>query len=257
MTQPPDCILAVDDVAFSYRGGPSVVRGMRLNLAAKERVALMGASGSGKTTLLKVIAGFSGYSPTNGNIVREGRFAMVFQQPLLLNHLNVRENINLPARLRGTTVSNGHVTHVLGLERLMERYPYQLSGGQQRRVALARAMLFPDVQGLIMDEPFTGLDEPLRDQILNEIHVALEETGLACLFTTHSPLEAAILADRVVFMGGQPASNLFEQTILTPHAERVQQLDHQGLANEVANLRIRLRTITKAPNSTGLPNIST
>jgi len=186
-----------------------------------ERVAIMGSSGSGKTTLLKVAAGLKSYQPKSGLCKREGRGVMVFQQPLLLSYLTVDQNIRLPMRMSHERVPTEHVVEALELEPLLNRYPYEISGGQQRRVALARALLAPQASCLILDEAFTGLDEPLKERILDQLSSYLDETGLPCLFATHSSAEAAFLATRVLFLGGKPAHIAAErQVALSPRRSR-------------------------------------
>lgn len=176
--------LSIDchQMSFGFEASTPILKNVSFVVEQGERVAIMGASGSGKTTLIKIIAGFKGYSATSGSCKCNGRFAMVFQQPLLLNHMTVRENILLPASIQKMDKPIDEIVRILDIASLLNRYPYQLSGGQQRRVALARALCYPNAHGLIMDEPFTGLDEPLRDQILLELQMALDTTELTCLF---------------------------------------------------------------------------
>lgn len=228
-------------VSFGFKLATPILKDVSFVVQRGERVAVMGASGSGKTTLLKLIAGFRGYLATSGSCLSTGRFAMVFQQPLLLNHMSVRENILLPASIQKMHQPIEEIVRILDIGLLLDRYPFQLSGGQQRRVALARALSYPDAHGLIMDEPFTGLDEPLRDQILAELQAALDATALTCLFSTHSPVEAAFLADRIIFIGEQPATVYAEHTIRLLRKDRSLFFDRPEFFNEVAIIRNHLR----------------
>ncbi len=209
----------------------------------------MGPSGSGKTTLLKTIAGLKGYMPEAGQCRTGGRLALVFQQPLLLDHLTVRENISLPSVIKRKPCPVDEIMQMLGIERLAGHYPFQLSGGQQRRVALARALASPDSAGVLMDEPFTGLDEPLRERILAELQSALDRTGLACILTTHSPFEACMLADRIIFLGHSPATVVGEYTVRLPRRGRIDFLESEEFFHEITNVRAHLY------KNTGLSNV--
>lgn len=234
-------IIHCKKVSFGFNPQAFVINNVDLAVKAGERVALMGASGTGKTCLLKVIGGIQGYLPISGDVVIGGRFAMVFQQPLLLNHLCVKDNILLPSRIQHRdNLCIDEIVRILGLFHLLDRFPYQLSGGQQRRVAIARALAYPDIQGVIMDEPFTGLDEPLRDQIMTDLQVALDSTGLTCLFTTHSPEEAVFLADRIVFLGGRPATVYAEHSVDIDN-KHVNMFDDPKFSSEASVVRSYLK----------------
>ncbi len=240
-----------EQLSFSFnKVNPNeVLRNLSLKIKHGERVAVMGASGSGKTTLLKILAGLKGFRPNSGLCSLSGRFAMVFQQPTLLNHMNVMDNITLPVRLQGLQKDIAPIVSILDLEHLLERYPYQLSGGQQRRVALARAMMYPEVKGLLMDEPFTGLDEPLRERILIEIEFGLKATNLTCILSTHSPYEAAFLADRVLFLGDTPSRIVSELVISLPRGDRGALLDKTEFFDEVTKIRKKLNAVSKSLDS--------
>lgn len=198
-------ILEVEDASFSYVGHPSVFERVSVAVRRGERVAVMGSSGSGKTTLLKVAAGLRGYEPKSGGVKRVGRAVMVFQQPLLLSYMTVEQNVRLPMKIAGERIEMDHVIDTLELGPLLKRYPYEISGGQQRRVSLARSLLAPQASCLILDEALTGLDEPLKERILDQLSDYLCQTKLPCLFATHSSAEAAFLATRILFLGGHPA----------------------------------------------------
>jgi len=229
--------IALESLSFAFAADHQVLADLNLVVDKGERVGVMGPSGSGKTTLLKLIAGLRGYSPTRGTCLRSDRFAMAFQQPLLLDHLSIRDNILLPARIANKPCEIEDVVHIMGLEHLLSRYPYQISGGQQRRVALARALLSPGTRGLLMDEPFTGLDEPLRERILVEVEAALNALSLTCVFATHSPFEAAFLADRIVFLGNTPATIASIRTVTIARGKRHELLEEREFFEEVAAIR--------------------
>ena len=205
---------------FSYPGYEKVIlKDINFSIEPGESVAIMGGSGSGKTTLLKICAGIDGYRLGVEKVRTNGRFSMLFQQNLLLDYMTVIKNITLPAKLAGLSPRDIKVTEVtesLGIGDLLDMYPFQLSGGQQKRVALARALLYPNINGLIMDEPFSGLDEPRREGILEDLEKWLKESKLTCLFATHSAYEAVHLANRVILIGGTPSTIINDYPIDKP-----------------------------------------
>ena len=228
---------------FSYLGHEKVIlKNIDLSIKAGESVAIMGGSGSGKTTLLKIFAGIDGYKPVNWEGNTQGRFAMLFQQNLLLDYKKVYENIILPAKFNRSPVDVMPVVKALGIADLLERYPFQLSGGQQKRVALARALLYPNIDGLIMDEPFSGLDEPLREGILEDLRKRLRNSGLTCLFATHSAYEAASLANRVVFIGGDPSTISLDDNIIL-NRDEWPDIQNKVLFQKVSEIMKRQRNI--------------
>lgn len=187
-------LLELKHISLSF-GEKAVLRDCDLRLPAGARFALMGPSGCGKTTLLRIVLGLQ--RPDAGTI--ENRFvrpAAVFQEPRLLPWCSALENVNL-------VLSDGPETRELALSWLRrlelgeaaELYPAALSGGMQQRVALARAMATaPDL--LVLDEPFRGLDEALREQVIAAVSRALPEAAI--LLATHSEAEAAALGCRIL-----------------------------------------------------------
>lgn len=174
------------------------------HLAVGPRLALLGPSGAGKTLTLRLLAGLM---RSEGGHVRAGRQALhclpaerrgigyVPQSPALLPRQTVWEQVTFGAGARaGLAVS---WLERLGLAGLEDRYPDELSGGQQRRVALARALTVqPRV--LLLDEPFTGLDAPVRDRLRRELRELQRQAGLCTVIVTHDPEEAALLADEIL-----------------------------------------------------------
>jgi iron(III) transport system ATP-binding protein len=208
--------LEVIDVGISYANQP-VVEGIGFNLSRGEIGCLLGPSGCGKTSLLRAIAGFeplvSGEILLQGHIVsRPGmilppekrRVGMVFQDFALYPHLTLEQNVafglrSLKAREQRTRVDE--LLDLVGLDRLQKKYPHQLSGGQQQRVALIRAMApRPDI--LLLDEPFSGLDIELREQLAREVRSIIKREEVTALLVTHDQLEAFALADAIGVLGG-------------------------------------------------------
>ncbi|MEQ3554325.1 ABC transporter ATP-binding protein [Pseudonocardia nematodicida] len=186
-------------------GAPqTVLEDFSLTVEHGELVALVGASGTGKTTLLHVVAGLT--TPDTGTVeIGRPRLGVVFQQPRLLDWLPVRQNVVLALEAAGLDAAAAdEVLDAVGLTPYAGSYPSVLSGGQRQRVAVARAFAVePDL--VLLDEPFSALDELTARRLrllLQELWMQRPRTGL---LVTHNPLEAALLADRVVVLAGRPA----------------------------------------------------
>lgn len=200
--------------------GPlQVLKGVSLQLAQGDSLALMGESGSGKSTLLHLIAGLdradSGHIEINGQRLdrlsesglahwRRTGIGLVFQQFNLIGSLKVADNLAFQARLAGRHDPEWLATLVqrLGLGDLLQRYPEQLSGGQQQRVAIGRALASRPAL-LLADEPTGNLDESSSDEVLNLLLDLLADSPTSLLMVTHSPRIAARLAHRVVLHQGR------------------------------------------------------
>lgn len=192
----------VDDVSFELERG---VIG-----------CLLGPSGCGKTSLLRAIAGFEPLA--KGEILLHGRcvsrpgetlapekrrVGMVFQDFALYPHLNIEDNIAFGLRGQSQAQRRERVKSLLtlvGLSGTQKKYPHQLSGGQQQRVALVRAMA-PQPDILLLDEPFSGLDVELREQLAREVRDILKREEVTAILVTHDQLEAFALADAIGVLG--------------------------------------------------------
>jgi NitT/TauT family transport system ATP-binding protein len=202
--------LSLSGLSFGYPGQAPLVEGLNLDLAAGELHCLVGRSGCGKTTLLKLAAGL--LQPTAGQVkvlsaalVDRRTVGFVFQQPTLLDWLNVRDNILLPVTLQRTPGSADlqaadALLAQLGLAGYGLRHPRQLSGGQQSRVALARALLLQPPL-LLLDEPFAALDAITREDLQRDFLRLCRAQGSTALFVTHDIAEAVFLGDRVSVLG--------------------------------------------------------
>ena len=205
--------LVLDGLDKSFAGHP-VLRGLSLEVAQGEVLALLGLSGSGKTTALRLIAGFE--TPDHGTVRVGGedvtalpperrRFGMVFQHYALFPHLDIGENVafGLEGRL-GREEAERRVDEALALVDLpgfQRRRVGEISGGQQQRVALARA-LAPEPRVLLLDEPLSNLDPSLRERTRRELRRAIERVDITTVLVTHEQEEAFHLGDRVAVLHG-------------------------------------------------------
>ena len=209
--------VAVRGLGKTFGHGPTTVRALEnidLVLAAKDFQCVVGPSGCGKTTLLNILAGFE--RPSNGEARLDGRLidgpsadrGVVFQQGALFTWMTVRENVAFGPLACGRTRREAlavadHYIELVGLSAFAGRFPYELSGGMQQRVGIARA-LANDPQVLLMDEPFAALDQQTRELLQEEIKRIWARTGKTILWITHSIEEALVLATHVVVMTARP-----------------------------------------------------
>jgi ABC-type sulfate/molybdate transport systems ATPase subunit/ABC-type sulfate transport system permease component len=223
------------DFALSKRLGSFVLD--IAHHAHTPRLALLGPSGAGKTLTLRLLAGLA---DIEGGHVRAGsraldelpserrQIAYVPQQPALLPRRTVWQQVTFGVDARPGLAAWWLAQ--LGLEGLEDRYPQELSGGQQRRVALARALAV-EPQVLLLDEPFTGLDAPVADRLRRELRRLQREAGLCTVIVTHDPEEAALLADEIVVLdhGRVLQAGTRQQVFRTPSSPQVAAL--VGIAN--------------------------
>ncbi len=204
--------LLVDGVVVRF-GAVTVLDGVDLAVESGEVVALLGASGSGKSTLLRVVAGL--LAPDAGRILIDGDdvarvpthrrgVGMVFQDEQLFPHLDVRSNIGFGLRMArrpATEIASrtAAMLDLVGLTPLADRAVTDLSGGEAKRVALARA-LAPAPRVLLLDEPLTGLDADLHDRLAADLRGLLRTSGTTAVHVTHDRREAEVVADRIVTM---------------------------------------------------------
>ncbi|EYD77680.1 Ferric iron ABC transporter, ATP-binding protein [Rubellimicrobium mesophilum DSM 19309] len=195
-------------------GGREVVRDVSLSIEAGQVSCLLGPSGCGKSTTLRLIAGVdwpdAGSIHVDGAPIVDGRarvppeergIGLMFQDFALFPHLTVAQNVafGLPRKAAGRDERVRELLGRVGMTRHAEKHPHELSGGEQQRVALARA-LAPRPRIMLMDEPFSGLDDRLRDDIRDETLAVLKAEGTAVLLVTHEPTEAMRMADEILLM---------------------------------------------------------
>jgi NitT/TauT family transport system ATP-binding protein len=213
--------MAVDvrDVSLTFDtadGKVDALSNIDLQIADGEFVSFIGPSGCGKTTILRVIADLQ--QPTSGSLLVNGMsagqarlaraYGYVFQAPALFPWRTIEKNLKLPLEVMGFSDSEQQaraarylaLVNLTGFER---KYPWQLSGGMQQRVSIARALSFdPDL--LLMDEPFGALDEIVRDHLNEQLLQLWDKTAKTVLFVTHSIPEAVFLSTRIVVMSPRP-----------------------------------------------------
>ena len=207
--------IEIKNLSFSYDSGINIFKNLSLTIQHGEFISIVGPSGCGKSTLIRLIGDL--LKPSQGEILvdgqpnskirSQGEFSFVFQNSVLLPWRTVEENISLPSEI---LESKEHydpleLLEIVGLKGKEKMYPHELSGGMQQRVAIARALSFkPSV--LLMDEPFSAVDEFTRKILNLELLRIWKETGVTVIFITHSINEAIFLSDRVVVLSSSPST---------------------------------------------------
>jgi len=209
--------LTLENVSKHFGEGPETVQALSpvdMVICPGDFVCIVGPSGCGKSTLLNLVAGFE--RPSTGRLVLDGREidgpgserGVVFQQGALFNWMTVLENVAFGPRARGLANSRElamHYLELVGLAGFAGRYPYELSGGMQQRVGIARA-LANEPEMLLMDEPFAALDQQNRELLQEEIKTIWRRTGKTVLWITHSIEESLFLATQVLVMTARPGA---------------------------------------------------
>lgn len=244
-----EIVCSLSDVGMRYGEGPQslvALTDVNLVLHRNEIVALLGPSGCGKSTTLRMLAGLA--HPTSGslsvNVPREvsklGGASMMFQSPALLDWRTVYGNVVLPLEHREISKAEAseraeRLVEAVGLSEFRTRRPYELSGGMQQRVAMARALV-TDPSLLLLDEPFGALDAITRDQMCVELNRLVEARSVTVLLVTHSVVEAVYLADRVLVMSSRPGRIIEEVPIPLPRPRAFE----IRASTEVHELQVRL-----------------
>jgi NitT/TauT family transport system ATP-binding protein len=217
--RPADTVIEIRGLSLIFQTADAPVFALSnidLSIAGGEFVSFIGPSGCGKTTLMRVIADLE--RPTEGTIAVNGvtpeearlqrAYGYVFQAPALYPWRTVIRNITLPLEIMGMDRGEREARAVkyldmVGLNGFERKFPWQLSGGMQQRVSIARALSF-EPQLLLMDEPFGALDEITRDHLNEQLIGLWEQTGKTVIFVTHSISEAVFLSTRIVVMSPRP-----------------------------------------------------
>ncbi|MHB2170052.1 ABC transporter ATP-binding protein [Alsobacter sp. R-9] len=211
----PRAIVEVKGITKTYAGGIEALSGITLDFPEGRLTTLLGPSGCGKTTLLKIIAGL--IPATSGTVIVDGRQvtgpgperAFVFQDFALMPWASVLRNVAFGLELRGMArsereaIAERHIARV-GLKGFEHKYPHELSGGMRQRVGLARALAV-DAKVVMMDEPFSAVDEQTRRKFQEELLDLVAREGKTFLFVTHSIEEAVYVSDRIVLLSRRPS----------------------------------------------------
>lgn len=212
-----DAKLLVEGLSKTFGGGSDAVQALAptdLAVGLGDFLCVVGPSGCGKTTLLNLLAGFE--APSSGRMELDGKpilrpgaeRGVVFQQGALFNWLSVLENVAFGPRACGVPAAEARtraqsMLEMVGLGAFAKKYPYQLSGGMQQRVGIARALV-NDPEVLLMDEPFAALDQQTRELLQEEVRRIWRQTGKTIVWITHSIEEALFLATHVIVMSARP-----------------------------------------------------
>ena len=227
-----EVILSTDSINVVYQESLIALQNVSLDIPAAKLTAILGPSGCGKTTLLKVIAGL--IKPTSGSVKVRGKEiegpgpdrALVFQDFALLPWATVLQNVGFGLRARGVPKKERdetslHYIKEVGLLGFEDKYPHQLSGGMRQRTGLARALTInSDI--LLMDEPFSAVDEQMRRKLQEDLLNLLKVENKTVIFVTHSIEEAVYLADQVIILSGRPGS---VAEIVYPKIDRTGEID--------------------------------
>lgn len=199
----------------AYADGPAVLDGIRFAAEAGTTTAIVGPSGAGKSTLLSIIGGLDGqYTGAIGGVNGNGqRIGFVFQAPRLMPWLNVLDNLLLVTGKQAEARPRAlRLIEQVGLKGREAAYPRQLSGGMQRRVALARAFII-EPRILLLDEPFISLDQPTATELRQLLDALCRQHRPITLLVTHDLNEAIATANRILFMSRNPGTILLDYTV--------------------------------------------
>jgi len=206
-----DLILELRNLSHSYDGKEISLNNTTLAVNKAERVSILGPSGSGKSTLLRLIAGLE--KPYSGTITIQGKIVssvnqmvapekrnvgLVVQEKALFPHLTVAKNIGFGIRKnqeKAKIISD--LLNLFKIEHLSNKYPHEISGGEQQRAALARSMA-PDPELLMLDEPFSALDKKLKEELYAELNQIFKEREQTIVLVTHDLDEAKVLSEKQV-----------------------------------------------------------
>jgi NitT/TauT family transport system ATP-binding protein len=247
-------VVSLRGVSKSFAGGGvTALTGIDLDVQPGEFVSLIGPSGCGKSTLLRIVGDL--VQPTSGEVVVNGKsarqarldrdYGIVFQDAVLYDWRTVAKNIALPLELAGWSGSRRaervqEMVQLVELQGFEGHHPWQLSGGMQQRVSIARALSF-DPALLLMDEPFGALDEMTRERLNGELLRIWEASGSTMIFVTHSIAEAVFLSRRVVVMSRRPGRIAAIVDVDLPYPRNADTREEPRFFELVTAVRDRLR----------------
>jgi NitT/TauT family transport system ATP-binding protein len=247
-------VVALKGVSKEFgKGGVTALQGIDLEIGEREFVSLIGPSGCGKSTLLRIVGDL--IQPTTGEVVVNGKtarrarddrdYGIVFQDAVLFDWRTVAKNIALPLEMLGwdrrrRTERVQELLRLVELEGFESHHPWQLSGGMQQRVSIARALSFSPPL-LLMDEPFGALDEMTRERLNLELLRIWSALGSTIVFVTHSISEAVFLSTRVVVMSPRPGRITDVVEIDLPQPRTADTREQPRFFELVAEVRHKLR----------------
>jgi NitT/TauT family transport system ATP-binding protein len=248
-------VVSLEGVTKEFgKGGVVALQDISLDVRPGEFVSLIGPSGCGKSTLLRVIGDLiqpsGGGVRVNGKPARQARidrdYGIVFQDAVLFDWRTVAKNIALPLEMAGwdrrrRNVRVGEMVELVELAGFESHHPWQLSGGMQQRVSIARALSF-DPSLLLMDEPFGALDEMTRERMNTELLRIWEQSGSTIVFVTHSIAEAVFMSSRVVVMSPRPGRITGIVDIDLPQPRTQQTRENPRYAELIRDVRRLLRS---------------
>lgn len=241
--------IRLKDIGMKYQNGVTALTSVSIDIKKGEFVSLLGPSGCGKTTLLRIIGDL--LQPTSGEISVGGetptearlkqKYGIVFQSPVLYDWRTVKKNVMLPMEILKVPKADREehaleMLELVGLKDFADRYPKQLSGGMQQRVGIARApAIQPEI--LLMDEPFSALDEFTREKLHEDLLRIWRKTNKTIVFVTHNIAESVFLSDRVCVLSPHPGrlSALIEIELPRPRTSEVKNTIE--FTNYVAKIR--------------------
>lgn len=210
-------MLTLNNISFSYDKKNNILKQVSFAVQKGEIVAILGSSGSGKSTLLNIIAGLE-FADT-GDIILDGEnittrecekrnIGLIFQDYALFPHLNVEKNVGFALKKPKAAVVD-EMLELVKMQAFKKRYPYELSGGEQQRVAIARSLAArPSV--LLLDEPFSNLDAGLKKEVRREVKSILKQSRTTAILVTHDIEDAYDLATRIIMLSDGRVSQIIE-----------------------------------------------
>ena len=206
-------MLELENISHSYNEKRAILTNVSLKMMAGEFVSILGPSGSGKSTLLRIISGLdkqtSGKIKINNNIVSDENYhsppekrnlGLVVQDKSLFPHLNALRNVTFGIRNQKDRDNIGKdLLKLFKVDQHEKKFPNELSGGEQQRVALARS-LAPKPNILLLDEPFSALDDDLKEELYMETKKIIQDKSMTVLMVTHDRKEAEIFSDKIIFL---------------------------------------------------------
>jgi len=237
------------------KAGVTALEGIDLEVGKGEFISLIGPSGCGKSTLLRIVGDI--VQPTVGDVIVNGKparrarldgdYGIVFQAPVLYDWRTVAKNISLPLEMLGWSRARRaarvrEMVELVELSGFENHHPWQLSGGMQQRVSIARALSFSPAL-LLMDEPFGALDEMTRERLNLELLQIWSETGSTVIFVTHSISEAVFLSTRVVVMSPRPGRITATVDVDLPQPRTASTREDPRFFERVIEVRERLHDV--------------